>query len=152
MSGSHGQLVSVQYQLCWGHVQCFTHHMHQLHEDKAPYIQCRCMMHSCAAIDVVCAPWQPNEEQAATRWRVRRPAWLLVERVALDAQWRDSQRAYRPWASTGRTAPGFNDVPAPVKVRGYIIPSPESACNQANHWALHVEKHAQLDEAVRSVE
>ena len=50
---------------------------------------------------------------------MRRPAWLLVERVALDAQWRDSQRAYRPWASTGRPALGFDEVPAPVKVRGH---------------------------------
>ena len=51
------------------------------------------------------------------RWRVRRPAWLLVERVALDGQWRDSQRAYRPWASAGRPVLGFDEVPPPVKVR-----------------------------------
>ena len=69
-----------------------------------------------AVVDVL-STWQDDEERAATRWRVRRPAWLLVERVALDAQWRDSQRAYRPWASTGRPAPGFGEVPAPVKVR-----------------------------------
>lgn len=63
-------------------------------------------------------PLQDDEERAATRWRVRRPAWLLVERVALDAQWRDSQRAYRPWASISRPAPGFDEVPAPIKVCG----------------------------------
>ena len=50
------------------------------------------------------------------RWRVRRPRWLVVEKAALDAQWRDSQRAHRPWASTGTPALDIEDVPAPVKV------------------------------------
>lgn len=82
---------------------------------------------------------QPDEERA-TRWRVRRPAWLLVERVALDTQWRDSQRAYRPWASTGRPAPGFDEVPAPVKVRGH--PTLIQAWYECiGHRGVHVIKH-----------
>ena len=47
---------------------------------------------------------------------MRRPRWLVVEKAALDAQWRDSQRAHRPWASTGTPALDIEDVPAPVKV------------------------------------
>lgn len=33
-------------------------------------------------------------------WAVRRPRWLVVERVYLLCMWRASQRAHRWWAST----------------------------------------------------
>jgi len=55
-------------------------------------------------------------DEATGRWKVRRPRWLLVERAALDAMWRDSQRAYRPWATTAAPVPPLAAVPPPVKV------------------------------------
>ncbi len=60
---------------------------------------------------------QDGDGSNAGKWRGRRPRWLIVEKAALDAQWRDSQRAHRPWAALHTPQLDFAAIAPPVKVR-----------------------------------
>ena len=38
------------------------------------------------------------QARAGLPWRKRWPRWLLVERVSIQAMWRASQAAFKPWS------------------------------------------------------
>jgi len=49
---------------------------------------------------------------------VRRPRWLVVERVYLLTMWRASQRAHRWWATTACQAATLDMLAPEAKARG----------------------------------
>ena len=51
-------------------------------------------------------------------WAVRRPRWLVVERVYLLTMWRASQRAHRWWATTACQAATLDMLAPEAKARG----------------------------------